>query len=214
MKIILLGAPGSGKGTQSSLIEEKFNIPKISTGDMLRQAIKDKTKIGSQVAQIIASGQLVSDEVVIDLLKERLSKPDCKNGYILDGFPRTATQAKSLANNNIDINFIIELKADKEEIIKRISGRRIHKESGRTYHIKYNPPKQEGLDDITQEKLITRKDDEKETVINRIKIYEQESAQMINYYKEINQKIIQIDGNKTAQEINSEINSIIKKSTK
>ena len=182
MRLILLGGPGAGKGTQATFLTEKFNIPQISTGDMLRAAVKAGTPLGLQAKKIMDAGGLVSDEIIIGLIKDRLSQDDCENGYLLDGFPRTIPQADAMKANDIDVDFIVEISVADEEIIKRMSGRRAHLSSGRTYHISYNPPKIEGIDDVTGEELVQRDDDREETVKHRLKVYHQQTEPLIEYY--------------------------------
>jgi adenylate kinase len=183
MRIILLGAPGAGKGTQAKHIMEMFAIPQISTGDMLRSAIKAGTELGLKVKDVMASGGLVSDELIIDLVKERIAEADCKNGFLFDGFPRTIPQAQALADAQIIIDHVLEFHVDDEEIISRLSGRRVHTDSGRVYHIQHNPPKQEGLDDITGEALIQRPDDEEGTVRKRLAVYHEQTEPLIGFYR-------------------------------
>lgn len=182
MRIILLGGPGAGKGTQAKYITEKFSVPQISTGFMLRTAIADESPLGMQVKQVMESGELVSDEIILKLVKERISQDDCKNGYLFDGFPRTIAQAESLKTQSIDIDFVVEIYVDDEDIIKRISGRRVHKASGRTYHIMFNPPKHENHDDVTDDTLIQRADDKEDTVRHRLNIYHTQTQPLIEYY--------------------------------
>lgn len=182
MKIILLGPPGSGKGTQAKYICEKFNIKQISTGDILRTAIKAKTDIGNQVEKIINSGKLVSDEIMITLVKDRIKEKDCENGYLLDGFPRTIAQAEALKKAQIKINIVIEITVNDKEIISRISGRRVHQSSGRTYHIKFNPPKITDKDNQTGENIIQRDDDKESVVRERLNIYRQQTKPLTKYY--------------------------------
>lgn len=184
MRLILLGGPGAGKGTQASFITEEFDIPQISTGDMLRAAVKAGTPLGLQAKAVMEAGELVSDELIIGLIKDRLQEDDCRNGYLLDGFPRTIPQADAMKSNNIDVDFVVELKVDDDEIIKRMSGRRAHLASGRTYHVVYNPPKEEGIDDITGEPLVQREDDQEATVRNRLDVYHQQTEPLIDYYQE------------------------------
>jgi len=184
MRLILLGGPGAGKGTQATFITKKFNIPQISTGDMLRAAVKAGTPLGLQAKSIMDAGILVSDELIIDLIKDRLQEDDCKNGYLLDGFPRTIPQADAMRKNNIDVDYVIEINVDDAEIIKRMSGRRAHLASGRTYHIVYNPPKQENIDDITGEPLVQREDDKEETVKHRLDVYHEQTEPLIDYYRQ------------------------------
>ncbi len=182
MRVILLGGPGAGKGTQAGFIVKAFNIPQISTRDMLRVAIDAGTEVGIAAKKLMDAGQLVSDEVIIDLVKNRIAEDDCKNGFLFDGFPRTLAQAEALKESGVNIDAVVEIAVDDEEIIRRMSGRRVHLESGRTYHIDYNPPKVEGIDDVTGEPLIQREDDDEQTVRNRITIYHEQTAPLINYY--------------------------------
>lgn len=199
--VVLLGAPASGKGTVASYLSDEFKIPQISTGEMLRAAIKTKSEAGLAAKATMEKGGLVSDELIIQLLKERISKPDCSNGFLLDGVPRTIEQANMLKENNINIDYVIELDVANNEILKRITGRRVHPASGRTYHTTYNPPKVEGKDDITGEPLIQRADDTKKTVLNRIKVYNTQTKPLLEYYKNYNSKdgkkpiYIKIDSN-------------------
>lgn len=183
MRIILLGPPGAGKGTQAQFLLEKFQIPQISTGDMLRAAVKAGTSIGLKAKKIMEEGGLVPDEVMISLVEERVKAPDCKKGFLLDGFPRTLAQAQALTESGVKIDAIIELKVDFEEVIHRISGRRVHPASGRTYHIPHHPPKVMGLDDETGEPLIQRRDDEEATVRNRLKVYQEQTWPLVEYYQ-------------------------------
>jgi len=182
MRIILLGGPGAGKGTQAANITEKFDIPQISTGDMLRAAVKAGTPLGIEAKKVMDAGGLVSDEIILGLVKERTSEDDCKNGFLFDGFPRTMAQAESLKEQGVDIDAVVEIDVADDEIIKRMSGRRVHLDSGRTYHIVYNPPKVEGKDDQTGEDLIQRADDQEETVKKRLDIYHEQTEPLINYY--------------------------------
>ncbi len=183
MRLILLGGPGAGKGTQATYITEEYGIPQISTGDMLRAAVKAGTELGLQAKEVMDAGELVSDELMIGLIKDRLAQDDCVNGYLLDGFPRTIPQADAMQDNDIDIDFVVELKVDDQEIIKRMSGRRAHLASGRTYHVIYNPPKEEGLDDVTGEPLVQREDDSEETVKNRLAVYHEQTEPLVDYYQ-------------------------------
>ena len=182
MRIILLGSPGSGKGTQAQFITEKFAIPQISTGDMLRAAVREGTPLGIEAKKVMDAGGLVSDDIILGLIKERISQADCKNGYLLDGFPRTIAQAEGLANMGVELDYVLEIAVDDEEIIKRMSGRRVHLNSGRTYHVVFNPPKQEGLDDLTGEALIQRDDDQEETVRKRLAVYHQQTKPLVGFY--------------------------------
>lgn len=185
MRIILLGPPGAGKGTQAKFISEHFDIPQISTGDMLRAAIKQGTELGKKAKAVIDAGDLVSDELIINLVKERIAQPDCVNGCIFDGFPRTIPQAESLVAENIKIDHVLQISVPDEEIVQRISGRRSHPASGRVYHVVYNPPKQEGLDDETGEPLVQRDDDKEETVRNRLKTYHEQTEQLVGFYQKL-----------------------------
>ena len=213
MNLIILGPPGAGKGTQAAFIASEQNIPHISTGDMLREAIKNETELGLQAKAVMDSGNLVSDELIIELVKERISKDDCINGFLFDGFPRTIPQAEALQENNVDINGVIELVIEDEEIIKRMSGRRIHLASGRTYHVDFNPPKQPGLDDETGEELIIRKDDEPETVKDRLKVYWTQTQPLIEYYSNFKNasdfKYLTVDGTLTVEEIKNNIKDFL-----
>ena len=213
MNLIILGPPGAGKGTQAAFIASEQNIPHISTGDMLREAIKNGTELGLQAKAVMDAGNLVSDELIIELVKERISQDDCKNGFLFDGFPRTIPQAEALQENNVDINGVIELVIADEEIIKRMSGRRIHLASGRTYHIDFNPPKKPGLDDETGEELIIRKDDEPETVKDRLKVYWTQTQPLIEYYSNFKNasdfKYLTVDGTLTVEEIKNNIKDFL-----
>lgn len=183
MRVILLGAPGAGKGTQAKFIMEAFGIPQISTGDMLRSAVKAGTPLGLKVKDIMSSGGLVSDDIIIDLVKERISQADCKDGFLLDGFPRTIPQAEALTASGIEIDHVLEIFVDDEEIVSRLSGRRVHEASGRVYHVEHNPPKVEGVDDETGEPLIQRDDDKEDTVRNRLSVYHEQTEPLVDYYK-------------------------------
>lgn len=183
MRLILLGPPGAGKGTQAAVICKQFGIPQISTGDMLRAAVKAGTPLGQQAKQIMDAGGLVSDDIIIGLVKERLKEADCANGYLLDGFPRTIPQAEAMKTGGIRIEHVLEIDVADEEIIQRMVGRRVHPGSGRTYHIKFNPPKVEGKDDVTSEALIQREDDKEETVRKRLDVYRAQTLPLVDYYK-------------------------------
>ncbi|WML89439.1 adenylate kinase [Thiothrix lacustris] len=182
MKIILLGGPGAGKGTQAGFIKEKYNIPQISTGDMLRAAVKAGTEMGVAAKKVMDAGGLVSDEIILGLVKERTAEADCANGFLFDGFPRTLAQAESLKTQGVDIDAVVEIAVDDAEIVRRMSGRRVHVASGRTYHVVFNPPKVAGKDDETGEDLIQRADDAEETVLKRLEIYHAQTAPLIGYY--------------------------------
>jgi len=183
MRVILLGSPGSGKGTQAQAITEKFGIPQISTGDMLRAAVREGTPLGLEAKKIMDAGLLVSDEIILGLIKERIKEPDCVNGFLLDGFPRTIAQADGLTNLGIEIDHVVEFIVEDEEIVKRMSGRRVHPASGRSYHLIFNPPKDEGLDDATGEPLIQRDDDREETVRKRLAVYHDQTKPLVGYYQ-------------------------------
>ncbi|GGY08711.1 adenylate kinase [Litchfieldella qijiaojingensis] len=183
MRLILLGAPGAGKGTQAQFICERFGIPQISTGDMLRAAVKEGSDLGLKVKEIMASGGLVSDDIIIALVKERISQPDCANGFLFDGFPRTIRQADAMKEANVKLDHVLEIAVDDEEIVKRLAGRRVHPGSGRVYHIEYNPPKEAGKDDVSGESLIQRDDDRESTVRNRLAVYHEQTAPLVDYYQ-------------------------------
>ena len=182
MRIVLLGLPGAGKGTQSEFVAKQLDIPKISTGDILRAAVKARTSLGFKAKKVMEEGGLVSDEVMIALVKERLNLPDCRKGYLLDGFPRTTAQAEALWAQKIKIDLVIDIDVPEEEIIERMTGRLVHSASGRTYHRRYNPPQTPGKDDITGELLVQRADDRKETFRKRLAIYRQQTSPLRNYY--------------------------------
>ncbi len=182
MKIILLGPPGAGKGTQANFIKDAFNIPQISTGDMLRAAVSAGTALGIQAKKIMDVGDLVSDEIILDLVKERISEDDCGQGYLFDGFPRTIVQAEGLKNIGVNIEYVVEIQADDNEIVKRMSGRRVHLASGRTYHVIYNSPKEDNKDDETGEPLVQRDDDAEATVRKRLEVYHEQTLPLVEYY--------------------------------
>lgn len=183
MRLILLGGPGAGKGTQANYIKEKYQIPQISTGDMLRAAVKAGTELGKAAKKLMDAGQLVSDDVIIGLVKERIKEPDCEKGFLFDGFPRTIPQADAMKDAGVSIDAVVDIEVSDDEIIKRMSGRRVHLASGRTYHIVFNPPKEEGKDDMTGEPLIQRDDDKEETVRKRLEVYHSQTEPLIDYYK-------------------------------
>ena len=183
MKLILLGAPGAGKGTQANYIKEKFGIPQISTGDMLRAAVKAGTPLGVAAKKIMDAGGLVSDEIIINLVKERIKEADCANGFLFDGFPRTIPQAEAMKQAGVQIDFVVEIDVADSETIQRMSGRRVHTASGRTYHVVFNPPKVAGKDDVTGEDLVQRPDDNEETVKKRLDVYHDQTQPLVNYYQ-------------------------------
>ena len=182
MRLILLGAPGAGKGTQATFICSKYAIPQISTGDMLRAAVKAGTPLGQEAKKIMDSGGLVSDDLIINLVKERIAQPDCEKGFLFDGFPRTIPQADAMKLAGVKLDYVLEIDVPFDAIIERMSGRRSHTASGRTYHVKYNPPKVDGLDDVTKEPLIQREDDKEETVRKRLEIYSAQTKPLVEYY--------------------------------
>lgn len=213
MRIILLGAPGAGKGTQAQFIMEKYGIPQLSTGDMLRSASSAGTELGKQVKSVIDSGKLVSDDLVIALVKERIKQEDCQKGFLLDGFPRTIVQADAIKAQGIKIDLVLEFDVPDELIIERVVGRRIHKPSGRVYHIKYNPPKEADKDDLTGEPLTQREDDTEAKVIERLAIYHNETALLKAYYQAEEQagttRYVKIDGTKPVSEVSQDLSKIL-----
>lgn len=218
MKIILLGPPGAGKGTQANFICEAFKIPQISTGDMLRTAVKAATPIGLEAKKIMDEGELVSDDLILALVKERITREDCSSGFLFDGFPRTIAQAEGMRVAKIDVDYVVELQVEDEAIVERMSGRRVHLGSGRTYHIVYNPPKQPDIDDITGEPLTQREDDKEETVRNRLKVYHNQTAPLIAFYKGLQANMavkapqyLQINGMQDITDIKNSIISGLKK---
>lgn len=185
MRVILLGAPGAGKGTQAGFITQEFGIPQISTGDMLRAAVKAGSPLGLKVKNVMETGGLVSDDIIIDLIKERIQEDDCAKGFLFDGFPRTIPQAEALRDAGVAIDHVVEIAVEDEEIIKRMSGRRTHAASGRTYHVLYNPPKVEGKDDLTGEELVQRDDDKEETVRHRLEVYHSQTKPLVDFYQQM-----------------------------
>lgn len=183
MRVILLGAPGAGKGTQAQHIVQAFGIPQISTGDMLRAAVKEGTPLGVKVQNIMTSGGLVSDDLIIDLVKDRIAQPDCANGFLFDGFPRTIPQAEALLASGVEIDHVLEINVGDDEIVTRLSGRRVHEASGRVYHIKYNPPQKEGVDDETGDPLVQREDDHEDTVRKRLAVYHDQTEPLVAFYQ-------------------------------
>ena len=210
MRIILLGAPGAGKGTQAQFLTKKYNIPQISTGDMLRAAIKAGTDMGKMAKAAMDAGQLVTDEIIIGLVKDRIAESDCANGYLLDGFPRTLPQADAVTSAGIEIDAVIEIDVPDSEIVTRMAGRRAHLASGRTYHIAFNPPKVEGKDDETGEDLVQRDDDKEEVVLDRLKVYHDLTKPLIGYYKDQASKVdsltyITVDGTADIADVEASI---------
>ncbi|MCK5889878.1 MAG: adenylate kinase [Methylococcales bacterium] len=190
MRIILLGSPGSGKGTQAQFITEKYGIPQISTGDMLRAAVKAGTPLGIEAKKVMDAGGLVSDEIILGLIKERITQVDCSDGFLLDGFPRTIAQAEGLIEMQVTVDHVIEIAVEDADIIKRMAGRRVHLASGRTYHVAFNQPKQEGLDDATGELLVQRDDDKEATVKTRLEVYHQQTKPLVDFYSAKNQTAV------------------------
>ena len=210
MRIILLGAPGAGKGTQAQFICEKYGIPQISTGDMLRAAVKAKSDLGKQVEEVMVSGGLVTDDIIIALVKDRIKEGDCGKGFLFDGFPRTIPQAAALIEGDIQIDIVLEIDVNDDEIVKRLSGRRVHVESGRTYHVVYNPPKLAGADDVTGGELIQREDDKEETIRNRLNVYHSQTKPLVDFYTKLsnsdtNVRVIKVNGLAKVDAIREEI---------
>ena len=209
MRIILLGAPGVGKGTQAKFICNRFAIPQISTGDMLRESVRDGNSLGRKVKKVMDQGALVTDDIIIDLVKDRIKKNDCEKGYLFDGFPRTIPQAEALAQENIQIDSVIEIKVEDDQIIARLAGRRVHQGSGRIYHITNNPPKRKNLDDVTGEPLIQRDDDKEGTIKQRLEVYRNQTEPLVNFYQKKHKEGVlsyrSIDGNKMYEKLSAEI---------
>lgn len=219
MKIVLLGAPGAGKGTQAQKIIRNFNIPQISTGDMLRTAVKQNNPLGVVAKQIMEEGGLVSDEIIMQLIKERLKQPDCQNGFLLDGFPRTIPQAQALQQLGIDIDYVIELDVPDQEIINRLSGRRIHQRSGRVYHVLYHPPREPDKDDMTGEPLVQRSDDIEETIRKRLAVYHSQTTPLVSFYQKIQKDSLtgkpickKISGAEDVEEVYRQIEGLLHRS--
>ncbi|RZO94952.1 MAG: adenylate kinase [Gammaproteobacteria bacterium] len=209
MKIILLGPPGAGKGTQAETLCKTFSIPHISTGNMLREAVEEETDLGLEAKALMDAGILVSDEVIVGLVEDRISKADCEKGFLFDGFPRTIPQAQALVNRDIFIDAVVEIHVPDEDIVERMSGRRMHPGSGRNYHVVYNPPQIDGKDDLTGEDLVQREDDKPETVKDRLKVYEKQTAPLINFYSEMSEqdklKYVKVSGTSSPEEVSNEI---------
>lgn len=216
MRIILLGAPGAGKGTQAQFITTELGIPQISTGDMLRAAVKAGSELGKMVAEVMNSGGLVTDDIIIALVKERIKQDDCAKGFLLDGFPRTIPQAQAMVDAAIDIDRVIEIQVDDEEIVMRLSGRRVHPGSGRVYHIVHNAPVKEGIDNVTGEPLVQREDDKEATVRKRLAVYHEQTQPLVKFYQDLEKKgtgvrVVSIDGQDEVQKIRSRLAAALKK---
>tara|TARA_B100001057_G_scaffold291385_1_gene291386 strand:- start:1019 stop:1666 length:648 start_codon:yes stop_codon:yes gene_type:complete len=214
MKIILLGAPGAGKGTQAKYITETHDIPQISTGDMLRAAVKNKSELGLKVEQVMASGALVTDDIIIALVKERIAQPDCQKGFLFDGFPRTIPQAEAMVSEGVEIDVVLEIDVPDDEIVKRLTGRRVHLDSGRVYHVEFNPPAKSGIDDVSGEPLIQRADDEEETVRKRLAVYHEQTQPLVGFYEGLNVggpglKVIKINGVQSVDKIREAISTVL-----
>jgi adenylate kinase len=216
MRLILLGGPGAGKGTQANFIKDNYQIPQISTGDMLRAALKEGTELGLRAKEYMDAGKLVPDDVIIGLVKERIKAPDCEKGFLFDGFPRTIPQADALKEAGVPVEAVVDINVPDGEIIKRMSGRRVHLASGRTYHIIFNPPKEEGKDDVSAEPLIQRDDDQEETVRKRLEVYHEQTELLIDYYKDWEKsgesdapKYIRIEGVGKVEEIRDQIYAVL-----
>lgn len=213
MKILLIGPPGAGKGTQAQFICQSCQIPQISTGEILRAAIASGSELGKQVKAVIDAGQLVSDDLIIAIVKDRIAKDDCKNGFLLDGFPRTIPQAQALADAGVNLDLVIEIKVPDEEIVQRLSGRRVHLSSGRTYHIQHNPPKVAGVDDVSGEALVQRDDDKEETIKKRLSVYHQQTAPLVDFYQSMAKRnetrYAIIDGTQTIEQVEAKIKGLL-----
>lgn len=215
MRIILLGAPGAGKGTQAQFLMNTFGIPQISTGDMLRSAIKSGSELGKKAKQVMDAGQLVSDDIIIELVKERIAEPDCQNGFLLDGFPRTIPQADAMRDNGIEIDYVLEFDVPDEIIVDRMSGRRVHPGSGRVYHVEHNPPKVEGKDDETGEDLVVRPDDQEQTVRKRLSVYHEQTEPLVEYYQKLSgegkTEYHKIDGTQPVERVSEQLGDLLRK---
>ena len=215
MKLILLGAPGAGKGTQAAFICRQYGIPQISTGDMLRAAVKAGTPLGQQAKAVMDAGQLVSDDLIINLVKERIAPPDCAAGFLFDGFPRTIAQAEAMKQAGVKLDYVLEIDVPFEAIVERMSGRRSHPASGRTYHVKFNPPKEQDKDDVTGEPLVQRDDDREETVKNRLDVYHKQTAVLVGFYSQLTgdnaPRYIKIDGTQPVEAVKAAVLSALGK---
>lgn len=212
MRLILLGGPGAGKGTQATFISDHYQIAQISTGDMLRSAVEADTKLGLQAKKIMDSGALVSDDIIVELVKQRIAQPDCENGFLFDGFPRTIPQAEALRDSGVVLQYVVEIAVDDDEIIRRMSGRRVHPASGRSYHVEFKPPRRAGHDDVTGEALVQRDDDREETVRKRLDVYHAQTEPLIKYYSEWEEsgdaaapKYLRVDGIGSLEQVRDRI---------
>jgi len=215
MRLILLGPPGAGKGTQAKGICEAFSIPQISTGDMLRASVAEGSPLGKAAEKVMAAGGLVSDDIMIGLIKERIAQPDCANGFLFDGFPRTIPQAESLQSANVVLDYVLEILVDDDVIVNRVTGRRVHLTSGRIYHVTHKPPKQDGVDDLTGEPLVQRDDDKEDTVRARLKIYHEQTEPLVAFYRDMSEKneapvFVKIDGDRPVETVKAELVSLLK----
>lgn len=216
MRVILLGAPGAGKGTQAQFITSQFGIPQISTGDMLRAAVREGSELGRKVEEVMSSGALVTDDIIIALVKERISEPDCANGFLFDGFPRTIPQAQAMHDAGINIDAVVDIAVSDEEIVERLSGRRVHPGSGRVYHIHHNPPKTEGVDDETGEPLVQRDDDREETVRKRLSVYHEQTRPLVEFYRRLQEqgepvRVVTLNGEDDVDAIRKKIGEVLGK---
>ena len=214
MRLILLGAPGAGKGTQAQFITEKLGIPQISTGDMLRAAVAAKSELGLKVGEVMASGGLVTDEIIIALVKERITQDDCVNGFLFDGFPRTIPQAEAMVEAGVEIDCVLEIDVADNEIVKRLSGRRVHPGSGRVYHVEFNPPVQAGIDDESGEELVQREDDQEETIRKRLQVYHEQTEPLVGFYTAAasscaSVSVVKVNGLAPVDEIRSQIDGLL-----
>lgn len=214
MRVILLGAPGAGKGTQAQFITSKYAMPQISTGDMLRAAVKAGSELGALVKEVMTTGGLVTDDIIIALVKERISQPDCAKGFLLDGFPRTIPQAEAMEEAGIAVDVVVEISVEDEEIVKRLSGRRVHADSGRIYHVTNNPPKRDNVDDETGDPLIQREDDKEETVRKRLKVYHQQTKPLVSFYQKLETddkgvKVVQLNGQENVDVVREQIAALM-----
>lgn len=217
MRLILLGGPGAGKGTQANFITDHYEIPQISTGDMLRAAVEAGTELGRKAKAVMDTGGLVSDDIIVGLVKERIAQPDCENGFLFDGFPRTIPQAQALRDSGVVLQYVVEISVADEEIIRRMSGRRVHPASGRSYHVEFNPPRQAGRDDVTGERLVQRDDDKEETVRKRLEVYHAQTEPLVKYYSDWEKsgdsaapKFVRVDGVGPLEQVRDRIFAALK----